>query len=365
MARIAQIELRRVAVPLVTPYRISKHVYDVFRPIVAEVVDVDGRRGWGEAGITPGLTHETAEGGWAFLSEVAPRLIGLEADEAQARLEQAVAGHEHAGSTLVTALELLRRELVLDVSEPAAIPLLAPLHEHVEAPLAAEIQARLGEGWRTLKVKVGFDVDHDLARVRFIQNEVAGRAVLRLDANQAYSTADAVRFGGSLRPEGIELFEQPCSMDDWAANTEAAAASSVPVMLDEIVHEAADIERAATIPGVRFVKLKLKKMGGAARVKRALERIRALELEPVLGDGSGTDISNWCEACVARTTIRNAGELNGFLKLRRPLLARPLEVRRGTLHLSVGGLPPVDRAWLDEITAERLLIERPAFRQAA
>ena len=99
--------------------------------------------------------------------------------------------------------------------------------------------------------------------------------------------------------------------------------------------------------------------------ERALERIRALELEPVLGDGSGTDISNWCEACVARTTIRNAGELNGFLKLRRPLLARPPEVRRGTLHLSVGGLPPVDRAWLDEITGERLLIERPAFRQVA
>ena len=45
-------------------------------------------------------------------------------------------------STLVTALELLRRELVLDVSEPAAIPLLAPLHEHDEEPLAAEIEAR-------------------------------------------------------------------------------------------------------------------------------------------------------------------------------------------------------------------------------
>jgi hypothetical protein len=40
-------------------------------------------------------------------------------------------------------------------------------------------------------------------------------------------------------------------------------------------------------------------------------------------------------------------------------------VRRGTLHVSVGGMPPVDRAWLDEITAERLLIERPAFRQVA
>ena len=202
----------------------------------------------------------------------------------------------------MTGLEILQDSPDLEVPEPAAIPLLAPLQAHDEPALAAEIEARLAEGWRTLKVKVGFDAGHDLERVGFIQAQVAGRATLRLDANQAYSVADGIRFATGLRPEGIELFEQPCSMHDWDANAQVAAVSNVPVMLDEIVHASADIERAATLPGVRFVKLKLKKMGGAARVKRALELIRSLELEPVLGDGSGTDIGNWCEACVARTT---------------------------------------------------------------
>ena len=55
-ARIARIELRRISAPLVTPYRISQHTYDVFNPLVAEIIDEDGRSGWGEAGITPGLT---------------------------------------------------------------------------------------------------------------------------------------------------------------------------------------------------------------------------------------------------------------------------------------------------------------------
>ena len=41
-------------------------------------------------------------------------------------------------------------------------------------------------------------------------------------------------------------------------------------------------------------------------------------------------------AQVARTTIRNAGELNGFLKLRRPL-----EASDGALHLATGPQPAI------------------------
>ena len=96
-ARIARIELRRISAPLLTPYRISQHTYDAFNPLIAEIVDEDGRSGWGEAGITPGLTLETTAGGWAFLQEIAPRLAGLEADEAQAVLAEVDARQRACG----------------------------------------------------------------------------------------------------------------------------------------------------------------------------------------------------------------------------------------------------------------------------
>ena len=353
-ARIARIELRRISAPLVTPYRISRHTYQTFTPLVAEVIDDEGRSGWGEAGITPGLTSEIARGAWAFVRDVAPRLIGREPVAAQRALEASVDANEHAASTLMTSLEQLQASPDLVLAESAAIPLLAPLQAHDEPTLAVEIESKLAEGWRTLKVKVGFDGDHDLRRVRFIQERVGGQGVLRLDANQAFSAADGIRFATSSRPGGIELLEQPCSMYDWTANARVAAVSGVPVMLDEIVHSRADIERAATLPGVRYIKLKLKKMGGAARIKSALQLIGDLGLEPVLGDGSGTDISNWFEARVARTVVRNAGELNGFLKLRRPLLAEPLVSKGGSLILKPGPMPPIDRDWLEQITGERV-----------
>jgi len=64
-----------------------------------------------------------------------------------------------------------------------------------------------------------------------------------------------------------------------------------------------------------------------------LRRIAELNLTPVQGDGTATDISCWMEAAVARTTIRNAGENNGFLKLVDPIFKNPLPFSRGTVHL--------------------------------
>jgi hypothetical protein len=80
----------------------------------------------------------------------------------------------------------------------------------------------------------------------------------------------------------------------------------------------------------------LKKLGSLARLEAALQRIAALGLVPVLGDGTATDISCWMEAGVARTTIGNAGENNGFLKLTTPQLKTPLPFPHATTRLPAG-----------------------------
>src|SRR3546814_1892747 len=77
----------------------------------------------------------------------------------------------------------------------------------------------------------------------------------------------------------------------------------------------------------------LKRFGGLNRLKQGLDAVRANGMEAVLGDGLGSEIHNWLEACVARTTIRNAGEFNGFLKPRERLLTPPMPFRDGSLHL--------------------------------
>ncbi len=351
MARIERVELRRLRVPLPVAYKVSNKTISVFEPIIAEVTDQAGRRGFAEVIYSRGYSDETPEEGLAFLRDAAPALVGLEPDAAKTALAPHLARHSHGVALLTSAIELLEDSLLLQVPVPVRIPLLQILHGEAAA-LEPEIASRLNEGYRTFKVKVGFEVDRDLARVAAIQRILGRRATIRLDANQAYSREDGRRFAASLDPEGIELFEQPCDKADWDGNAAVAAVSTVPVMLDESIYGLDAVDRAAGIPGVGYVKVKLKKQGGLALLAAALERIRSLGLEPVLGDGVATDLCCWMEACVSRGLIRNAGEMNGFQKLERSLFRNPMPFRDGAIELPAGYRPALDRAALDRYTAD-------------
>ena len=221
-----------------------------------------------------------------------------------------------------------------------------------ETPEAArrEVADALARGFTTVKVKVGFDVDRDLARVAAVQEAVQGRALVRLDANRGYGPKDGARFAAALEPDGIMLFEQPCEADDWEGTAAVARVSRVPVMLDESIYDVGDIDRAAAIDGVGFVKVKLKKMGGVERLEAALERIRSRGLKAVLGDGVATEISCWMEACIARLTLDNAGEMNGFLRVRERLFENPLPFEDGAILFPAGYRPRIDRAVVDRLT---------------
>jgi L-Ala-D/L-Glu epimerase len=366
MAAIEQIVIRRLKMPLTTPYKVSRRVFNDFDPIIVEMRDRDGRLGWGEVVISEGYTNESVAGGWRFCTGMAERLVGTTPTEMKAALAPQVRENSHACTALTTALEMIEGDALLEVRASVNVPLLVPVHAMELDAIGSEVEESLAAGFRTLKVKVGFGAAADLARVARIQREVAGRATLRLDANQGFSRDDACRFAAALDPAGIELFEQPCAKDDWDANAAVAEVATVPVMLDESIYGIAEIERAAGIKGVGYVKVKLKKLGGLDRLKAALDRIWQVGLQPVLGDGVSTDLSCWMEACVARSTIKNAGEMNGFLKLRTRLLEQPLPFADGAIRLEPGWRPIVDERALEQCTeaVERYQARRSTSRAA-
>ncbi|HSR55667.1 MAG TPA: enolase C-terminal domain-like protein [Alphaproteobacteria bacterium] len=361
---VAEIVLHRLKLPLITPYRLSYRVYEDFDPIVVEVRDVDGRLGWGEGHISPGHTFETIEGGWRFCAEHAERILGRPVAEAKASLEAVQPQSPVAAAALITALEMLAGHPFLKITAPARLPLLTPFNATEPGDITAEVETRLDEGFRTLKIKVGKDVDADLARVKAVQAAAKGRATLRLDANRGFNREDGCRFAASLDPEGIELFEQPCESKAWDDNAAVAGVSTVPVMLDESIYGIADIERAADIKGIGFIKLKLKKMGGLDLLAGGLARIRELGMVPVLGDGVSSEIGCWMEACIARETIDNAGEFNGFLKPKARLFKEPLRFKDGALELDEGFWPEIDREALAAHRLEEALFKAPLAETA-
>jgi L-alanine-DL-glutamate epimerase-like enolase superfamily enzyme len=333
---IARIELRRLEIPLERPYRLAfgpVHRYDT---IVVEILGSDGSHGFGEATLLTGYTDETIDAGFALARDVGRELVGVESGAACARLDAIAERAPFVATAFRTALDMAAGHPLLAPTATTRVPILGLLQGEDTAELTANFDRLLAEGFRTVKVKIGFDVGADLDALAAVQAIVAGRAAIRVDANQGYTADEAVAFIRGADPDGIELFEQPCAAGDWDAHHKAASAAAgtgLPLMLDESIYGLADIERAARERACAYVKVKLMKFVGIDALAAGIGRIRALGMKPVLGNGVACDVSCWMEACVAARCIDNAGEMNGFLKARRMLFARPLRFEHGAIVL--------------------------------
>lgn len=357
MPRIRRITVRHLRMPLVQPYRLSYRTFDQFEPYLVEIDDDAGNRGFGDAHISPGSSSETREAGWQFLIDRCAESLGAESDDAKRAVLARFSQSKAATTAFVSAIEVLQHNKLLDVPEEVRLPLLVPVNATDPTAVGSEVEALVLQGFGTLKVKVGKDIEADLKRVAAIQEAAAGRATLRLDANRAFSREQGINFASRLKPHGIDLFEQPCDADDWEANGAVALASRVPLMLDEPICTLADIERASHMANVGFCKLKLKRFGGLDQLKQGLDAVRAHGMIPVLGDGLGSEVQSWLEACVARKTIDNAGEFNGFLKARDRLLSPPLPYAAGAITLPAHFSPEPDSATVERFTVERRVFE--------
>jgi L-alanine-DL-glutamate epimerase-like enolase superfamily enzyme len=339
---IDRFELRRLRLPLKTPYHLSFMEVEAFDTILVIARDRSGREGLGDATVLTGYTDETIDGAWDLACSLAPTLVARTAAEARSQAMRHSISAPFTATAFASAAEMLDAAPVLSPAADLRVPVLGTINETEIDGMGLQIEALLAKGYRTLKIKVGSNVKADIQRIRLALQVVAGRAGLRIDANQGYVPADAIAFAKAVPVEGVELFEQPCAAGDWDAHLEVARDCPLPLMLDESIYDEDDIDRAERLKAARFVKVKLMKFGTLQRLAGAIERIRSLGMEPVLGNGVASDVGCWMETCVAAGHIRNAGEMNGWLKMTRPLFANPLQVDRGAIHVPAGYRPVLD-----------------------
>ena len=346
---LEHIELRQLRLPLTKPYRLAMGVQTDFNTVLVALTASDGASGFGEATLVPGYTDETVEASWTRAGELAEALAGGTVEAARQALWTAWPEAPFTATAFLSALDYLETHPAL--TRPANVPLLAILSSDGSDYGAARDEAdRLVDaGYRTLKFKVGFDLEADLAALQTIQKAVDGRASLRIDANQGFSREDAIAFLGAISPDGVELVEQTCDKADWDAAVAVKPHGRVPIMLDESIYGLDDIDRAADLGAADLIKLKLMKVGAISTLQDALDHIRSKGMTPVLGNGVATDIGCWMEACAMPGHVDNAGEMNGFLKTPVQLLDPPLTMAGDEIVLP-GELPRLNQSAVDDVT---------------
>ena len=226
---ITDIRCHRLTAPLHTPFVTALRRTDDLETTVVEVVDDEGRRGYGEAPQVWRITGESLAGADACLSgPLADVVRGRSLDDLEAlsdELAEAVVGNTGAKAAMEIALHDLAAQragvsLVAFLGGPAGeqrVPTDVTLSAGEPDELGAGAAARTGDGFGVLKLKVGTDAATDVARVQAVR-DAAPQARIRVDANQGWTPDEAIAVIRALEDAGldIEFVEQPVHRDDLA-----------------------------------------------------------------------------------------------------------------------------------------------------
>src|SRR4029077_2424653 len=211
----------------------------------------EGVIGLGEVSCTPRWSGEDQVTAAHFIRTIlAPVLEGHDPRHIEAltaRLRSALAGHPFTKAALEMALwDILGKAVGLPIYRLLG----GPVREFVPtkwsisgvAPeRAAEIATwAAGQGFSTMKVKVGIDPAQDVARVRAVHEAIGPDIRLGIDANGAWNVAQAVSIIRRLCEFGIYFAEQPVPPGDVNRLADVRRQVSIPILADESVYSPAD-----------------------------------------------------------------------------------------------------------------------------
>ncbi len=369
-----RVELRRIAMPLVAPFRTSfgsQTARDILL-IRVEVRAADGTttEGWGEcvALSEPSYSPEYVDGAQHVITHhLLPRLFAagpIEAADVAPSMAK-LHGHPMAKGALEMAfLDAQLRAEHRSFAEflgagrtriPSGVSV--GIHDTVE-DLLASVQGYVDDGYVRIKLKIepGSDIDQ-VAAVR----ELIGPAMpLQVDANTAYRRTDGAHL---RRLDGFDLLliEQPLPEEDIVGHARLAAEVDTPICLDESLVSAATTADAIELGACEVANIKPGRVGGY------LEAVRIHDLCVTRG------IPVWCggmlETGIGRAANAALAALPGFTLpgdisastrfYARDIVTDPITIEDG--HVAVPTTPglgfELDHPFLDSLTTAIETIE--------
>ncbi len=274
--KLNRVELRRVAMPLVSPFRTSFGTQSARDVLLVRVVTPDAE-GWGEcvAMNEPLYSAEYIEGAQYVVREyLLPRLFALGDVRAHdvAPALAPVAGHRMAKA----AVEMAVLDAELRAAGESFGHRLGAVRTAVDAGVSVGIMDTIpelldtvagyvAEGYRRIKLKI--EPGWDIEPVRAVRALIGPDVPLQVDANTAYTLADAQHLA-RLDEFDLLLIEQPLPEEEIRAHAELAKLVRTPICLDESIVSAQIAMDAIVMGACSIVNIKPGRVGGYLEAKR-------------------------------------------------------------------------------------------------
>jgi O-succinylbenzoate synthase len=361
---IEAVELRRVALPLVSPFRTSFGTQTVRDALLVRVVG-PAAEGWGEcvALAEPLYSAEFVDGAELVIRDhLLPRLWTVEHPDEVAAAFRAVRGHPMAkaavelavldawlhGNGVSLACYLGGSRAAVDVGVSVGIA------DSVDA-LADQVDRYVADGYRRVKLKI--EPGWDVAPVRAVR-ERHPDLPLQVDANGAYQLEDSAALA-ALDPFELLLVEQPLAEEDLGGHAELARRLATPVCLDESITSMASAVQAIESGACAIVNIKAGRVGGYLEAKRihdaCVERSVPVWCGGMLETGIGR-AANVALASLPGFTL--PGDLSASARYFHVDVTAPFELEDGRLRVPTGpgiGVAPRPEALAELTTSVELL----------
>ncbi|MFI8828216.1 o-succinylbenzoate synthase [Streptomyces sp. NPDC053431] len=281
--KITGVELRRIAMPLVAPFRTSFGVETSRDVLLVRVVTSEGIEGWAECAAmsAPRYCAEYVDGAQdvlrRFLVPALPK-EGVDATTVGRALEP-FTGHHMAKSVLETAV----LDAQLQLSGESFGSHLGAARDRVPCGVSVGIMDSIpelldavdryvAEGYVRIKLKI--EPGWDVAPVRAVRERFGDDLLLQVDANAAYTLVDAQQLA-RLDDFGLLLLEQPLANTDMVQHAQLAKLLRTPICLDESIESAADAAAAISLGACSIINIKPARVGGYLEARRIHDIARA------------------------------------------------------------------------------------------
>ncbi|HYH73283.1 MAG TPA: o-succinylbenzoate synthase [Nocardioides sp.] len=359
--KLQGVELRRVAMPLVSPFRTSfgtQTARDILLLRAVTTSDRGDAEGWGEcvAMSDPLYSSEYVDAAADVLRRYLLPELAASADRLDRHGAHAVGAvlHKFKGHRMAkAALEMAVLDAELRTEGRSWARELGAVHDRVPSGVSVGIfdsiphlldvvDGYLAAGYVRIKLKIepGWDVDP----VRAVRERFGDDVLLQVDANTAYTLRDA-RHLAQLDAFDLLLIEQPLEEEDVLGHAELAKQISTPVCLDESIVSAQTAAAAISLGACSVINIKPGRVGGY------LEAVRIHDLAAAHG------LAVWCggmvETGLGRAANAALGALPGFTlpgdisasdRFYRTDITEPLVLEDGHMAVPTGpglGVQPI------------------------
>jgi L-alanine-DL-glutamate epimerase-like enolase superfamily enzyme len=347
--KIVRVEAIPFAIPYVKPLKFASGEVHAAEHVLVRVHTDEDVVGVAEAPPRPFTYGETQAGIVAVIEQIfAPQLVGLtllEREVAAGRLARTVGNPTAKAAVDMAMWDALGRALELPVSAMLGGYTDRMRVSHMlgfddPAKMVAEAERmRDTYGISTFKIKVGRrPVTRDTAVVRALRERFGDSVELYVDGNRGWTASESLRAMKAMADLDLLFAEELCPADDVLGRRWLVERLDVPFIADESVPTPADVTREVLDKSATAISIKTARTG-FTQSQRVHHLAEGLGLEVVMGNQIDGQLGTACSVAFGaayQLTSRRAGELSNFLDMSDDLLAEPLQIRDGVLHVPPG-----------------------------